>query len=328
MRKCLLTCPPRIQSTKLISEHRSTEFGGELSCDPGAPHSIVHHVVCSTSGFSRWWQASCGSSADPLAVACEGEVESVECDHPASAPMSVPLRRCRIPRSRRSLLRLGQGQRRRSCDSHGLRTWGIPWTSAVGCRWPWALDLEGGIRAAARHRRQAPTPGIPRLNSTSNPGPAARPAASLAAWVGGGRSRRMPRTCPLRGLSRIAMPLSLSPSSVTEPPGPSRVMLARLPSHPGRTGRTNANDDLPSPSRRLGHGEAQGESSAPPAVYPVIRWPPAESGRKAGASTTEGGVQIEFAVGVLRRPTEGGTLLVERSGSPGDRRRGGSGAPW
>ena len=66
-------------------------------------------------------------------------------------------------------------------------------------------------------------------------------------------------------------------------------MLARVPSHPGRTGRTNANDDLPSPSAVSDMVKLREKSSAPPAVYPVIQWPPAESGRKAGASTTKAG---------------------------------------
>ena len=45
-----------------------------------------------------------------------------------------------------------------------------------------------GVPARGTYRLEAAASGIPRLISTSNPGPAARPAASLAAWVAGGRS--------------------------------------------------------------------------------------------------------------------------------------------
>ena len=108
-----------------------------------------------------------------------------------------------------------------------------------------ALNADDVI--ARTYRLQAAASGIPRLISTSNPGPAVRPAASLAAWVAGGRSRRMPLTCPVRGLRRIAIGRSLSLSTVTEPPGPESVMLASAPAHPGLAGSTKAKEELPSP---------------------------------------------------------------------------------
>ena len=48
------------------------------------------------------------------------------------------------------------------------------------------------------------------------------------------------------------MGLSVSLSSVVDPRGPESVRFARLPAHPGWTGRTKANDELPSPSATSG----------------------------------------------------------------------------
>ena len=44
----------------------------------------------------------------------------------------------------------------------------------------------------------------------------------------------------------------VSPSSVADPPGPERVMLARSPSQPSRPGTTKTNDDSPPPSAVAG----------------------------------------------------------------------------
>ena len=86
------------------------------------------------------------------------------------------------------------------------------------------------------------------------------------------------------------MGMSLSPSSVTLPPGPDSVMVARLPSHPARTGTAKAKLELPSPSAVAGMVKLSEKSwPPPPPVRPVIRNSPAESGSAAGASTTNAG---------------------------------------
>ena len=82
---------------------------------------------------------------------------------------------------------------------------------------------------------------------------------------------------------------SLSSSRLTEPPGPVSVMVARFPSHAGITGRTKANDELPSPSAVSGMVKLREKSSTLLAVRPVTTYSPAESGSAAGASTTKAG---------------------------------------
>ena len=143
--------------------------------------------------------------------------------------------------------------------------------------------------AASRHRLQASPPGSPRLKSTSNPGPAACPEASAATWVADARSRRMPRICPVRGLRRIAIGRLLAPSKVNEPPGPVSVMLAKLSGQSGRTGRTKAKLELPSPSAVSGMAKRSEKSLLASAVRPVTANAPAESGSAGGASTTNAG---------------------------------------
>ena len=81
------------------------------------------------------------------------------------------------------------------------------------------------------------------------------------------------------------MGMSLSPTSVTLPSGPDSVMVARLPSHPARTGSAKAKPELPSPSAVTGMVKLSEKSSPPPTVRPMIRYSPAESGSAAGAST-------------------------------------------
>ena len=58
------------------------------------------------------------------------------------------------------------------------------------------------------------------------------------------------------------MGMSLSPSSVTLPPGPDSVMVARLSSHPPRTGSAKAKPELPSPSAVTGMVKLKEKSSA------------------------------------------------------------------
>ena len=80
------------------------------------------------------------------------------------------------------------------------------------CPAPWAAfhaiptTTPGSIGVPARgtYRLQAAASGIPRLISTSNPGPAARPAASLAAWVAGGRSATSSHTANHPGTPGLA----------------------------------------------------------------------------------------------------------------------------
>ena len=105
--------------------------------------------------------------------------------------------------------------------------------------------------------RSSPSPSLPvrspRLSSTSRSGARdtlAPPPARVAATPGG-KSRRMSRTRPLRGLWRIAIVRSLSPSGVNDPPGPTGGDAYEIPlSQPGRSRNTKANDGLPSPTDR------------------------------------------------------------------------------
>ena len=91
-------------------------------------------------------------------------------------------------------------------------------------------------------------------------------------------------------------------------------MLARLPAQPGCTGRTKANDELPSPSAVSGRAKLREKSSSPSAVRPAIRCAPAASGSTGGGVDHEGGVQIEFAVGVCTAPQEEGLWFLSGQG--------------
>ena len=85
--------------------------------------------------------------------------------------------------------------------------------------------------------------------------------------------------------------ISVSLSSVTDPPGPESVMLARRTAQPGSTGRTKAKDDLPSPSVTSGMAKPTEKSSSPLPLRPVIRFSPVALGSLEGASTTKDGLR-------------------------------------
>ena len=78
----------------------------------------------------------------------------------------------------------------------------------------------------------------------------------------------MPRTCPVRGLRRMAIGRSLSLSRVTDPPGPVSVRLARTPSHDASAGRMKAKEELPSPSATFGIAKDREKSSVPDSLRP------------------------------------------------------------
>ena len=64
----------------------------------------------------------------------------------------------------------------------------------------------GGGTRTVRQRLHAAASGIPRLKTTSRPGPAPSAAArSACSMARSGASRSIPRTCPLRGSRRIAI---------------------------------------------------------------------------------------------------------------------------
>ena len=85
--------------------------------------------------------------------------------------------------------------------------------------------------------------------------------------------------------------VSVSLSSVTDPPGPESVMLARRIAQPGSTGRTKAKDELPSPSATSGMAKPTEKSSPPLPLRPVIRCSPVSLGSAEGASTTKDGLR-------------------------------------
>lgn len=117
--------------------------------------------------------------------------------------------------------------------------------------------------ADTHYRRHAAASGIPRLKSTST-ARESKPAVAAAPCVRklAGGSRRMLRTCPVRGLRRIAIETSLRESRVTDPPGPVRVMVARLPSHPAR-GEHEGEAGPAVAVGHLGHREGRGEQVRP-----------------------------------------------------------------
>ena len=104
------------------------------------------------------------------------------------------------------------------------------------------------------------------------------------------------------------MGISVSLSSVAEPPGPESVMLARFPAHVGSAGRAKTKEPRPSASAVSGQGEVEGEELVTvgrPCADPVFTGGIGEHGRGVDH---EGGVQVEFAVGVCTAPTGGTTF--------------------
>lgn len=134
------------------------------------------------------------------------------------------------------------------------------------------------------HRLQASAEGMTRLKQHLDllPGTPC-PAASAEARVAGAGSRRNARTCPVPVSRTMAIGLSVSPSSVAEPPGPESVMLAKWSAPYGSTGRAKAKETLLSPSATSCMEKLKAKSSSPRAVHPAMRYSPAESGCPAVA---------------------------------------------
>ena len=104
---------------------------------------------------------------------------------------------------------------------------------------------------------------------------------------------------------------SLSPFRLTVPPGPVSVIVARLPSHPARTGRTKAKLELRSPSATSGMVKANEKSSTPESDCSVSRYSPAESGTAGVASDEAATFVVSACRSRFPQESTGGSLRFD-----------------